>query len=382
MVPAGHLFIFWEWAGGVRATATNVKGETMLASSPCTTVTSYGPFDQNTPPARPPTRHGAMLLSLHARNRGGEGYDQRTDQRPHPLRVQTILDATSPAVEVYPADIVKRRTVKWDGMAAEMVQATTRERIEFRFRAPLHLLAVCDQGMRSDGDTFVEGLPRSRLRDVTRKLTFVPAGHEYYEWQEPRALARIVYFYFDPARMPRHPDMGVAPAPLAPRLFFEDATLWNTALKLKTLIESASSDSSSYVKALGAVLAHELVRLNGGLPRVEGPVRGGLAAWQQRTVTTYIEEHFAEQISLDALAKLVRLSPYYFCRAFKQSFGMPPHRYHGTRRIEHAKILLAKPASSVTEIGMTVGFCETSSFSAAFRKATGLTPTAYRRSLA
>ena len=82
------------------------------------------------------------------------------------------------------------------------------------------------------------------------------------------------------------------------------------------------------------------------------------------------------------LAKLVRLSPYYFCRAFKQSFGMPPHRYHGSRRIEHAKILLAKPASSVTEIGMTVGFCETSSFSAAFRKATGLTPTAYRRSLA
>jgi AraC family transcriptional regulator len=57
-------------------------------------------------------------------------------------------------------------------------QATMREKIEFRFRAPLHLLAVCDQGMRSDGDTFVEGLPRSSLRDVTRKLTFVPAGHE------------------------------------------------------------------------------------------------------------------------------------------------------------------------------------------------------------
>ena len=106
--------------------------------------------------------------------------------------------------------------------------------------------------------------------------------------------------------------MGVAPAPLAPRLFFEDATLWNTALKLKTLIESASSDNSSYVKALGAVLAHELVRLNGGLPRVEGPVRGGLAAWQQRTVIAYIEEHFAEQISLDALAKLVRLEPVLF----------------------------------------------------------------------
>jgi AraC family transcriptional regulator len=51
-------------------------------------------------------------------------------------------------------------------------------------------------------------------------------------------------------------------------------------------------------------------------------------------------------------------------------------------RIERAKSLLAKPASSVTEIGLTFGFSDTSSFSAAFRKATGLTPTAYRRCLA
>jgi len=62
--------------------------------------------------------------------------------------------------------------------------------------------------------------------------------------------------------------------------------------------------------------------------------------------------------------------------------SLPPHRYHGSRRIEHAKILLANLTSSVTEIGLTVGFSETSSFSAAFRKATGLTPSAYRRGLA
>jgi AraC family transcriptional regulator len=42
---------------------------------------------------------------------------------------------------------------------------------------------------------------------------------------------------------------------------------------------------------------------------------------------------------------------------------------------------LAQPARSVTEIALTVGFSETSSFTAAFRKATGATPTAYRRSL-
>jgi AraC family transcriptional regulator len=130
------------------------------------------------------------------------------------------------------------------------------------------------------------------------------------------------------------------------------------------------------------VLAHELIRLNAGPRRIEVPTQGGLAAWQQRVITTYIEEHLADQISLRTLAGLVSLSPYHFCRAFRQSFGTPPHRYHSSHRIERAKTLLVESASSVTEIGLAVGFGETSSFTAAFRKATGQTPTAYRRSLA
>ena len=285
------------------------------------------------------------------------------------------------AVEVYPPDVVQRRAAAWGGIAAEIVQATRREKLEFRFRAPLHLLAVCDQGLRSDGDTFVEGLPRSRLRDARRKLTFVPAGHEYHEWHEPRLLTRIVYVYFEPANMPAPFGAIAAPLPLAPRLFFEDAALADTARKLMRLIEHAGADGGPYFGALGVVLAHELVRFNAGLASIDTRVRGGLAAWQQRTVAAYIEEHLAEQIPLATLAELARLSPYYFCRAFKQSFGMPPHRYHNSRRIEQAKTLLAKPVSSVTSIGFSVGFSETSSFSVAFRKTTGFTPTAYRRRL-
>jgi AraC family transcriptional regulator len=340
---------------------------------------SCGP-DRNIPKpsqaAQLPSPDGCVLGPVRDSDDGLPG------RRGYRQQDRPTADARNQAVEIYPPDVVKRRTVTWDGMAAEMVQATSLETIELRFRAPLHLLAVCDHGMRSDGDTFVEGLPRSKLRDASRKLTFVPAGHEYHEWQEPRVLMRAVYFYFDPAKMPTHPETGVASAPLAPRLFFEDATLSDTALKLKRLIENAGTDGGPYFEALGIVLAHELVRLNAKSARSDAPVRGGLAAWQERTVTAYIEEHLAEQIPLATLAQLARLSTYYFCRAFKQSFGVPPHRYHVNRRIEHAKSLLAKPASSVTAAGLAVGFSETSSFTAAFHKTTGLTPTAYRRSLA
>jgi AraC family transcriptional regulator len=265
-------------------------------------------------------------------------------------------------------------------MAAEIVQSTSRDRIECHFRAPMHLLIACEQGARCDGETLVEGLPRSTLRDFTRKLTFVPAGHDYHEWQRPRALTRFMYVYVDPAQLQVQSELDIADVSFTARLFFQDATLWDTALKLMRSIETPTFDRR-YSEALGIVLMHELVRLNRGTPRIEPQARGGLAAWQQRIVTAFIEDHLAEQIPLATLAQLVRLSPSYFCRAFKQSFGLPPHRYHAARRIERAKVLLAKGAISVTDIGLTVGFGETSSFSTAFRKATGLTPTEYHRSI-
>jgi AraC family transcriptional regulator len=319
----------------------------MVARTLCSNAASHGSFERN----GKESGQSAMLLSLKGRTH--EGHDERPVSQADRLRDRLMVLGTN-AVEVYPPDIVSRRTVAWDGMAAEIVQATRPEKIEFRFRAPLHLLAVYDEGIRSDGETYVDGLPRSKLLDVRRKLTLVPAGHVYHEWQEPRVLTRIVYFYFDPAKMPRYHEANVVPAPLAARIFFDNETLSDTAHKLKRLIENAGSGSSPYLEALGIVLAHELALLNAAAPRIEGPVRGGLAAWQQRAVTRYIEEHLAEQISLATLARLVCLSPYHFCRAFRQSFGTPPHRYHGNHRIERAKALLLESASSVTEIALTV----------------------------
>lgn len=112
------------------------------------------------------------------------------------------------------------------------------------------------------------------------------------------------------------------------------------------------------------------------------PARNGLAAWQQVVVAAYVEKHIAEPIRIRALARFVYLSSGCFCRAFKKSFGMPPRRYFVHQRIERAKALLAGSEWSITGIGIALGFSQTSSFSAAFRYLTGLTPTQYRRTQA
>lgn len=110
-----------------------------------------------------------------------------------------------------------------------------------------------------------------------------------------------------------------------------------------------------------------------------GNSRGGLTGWQQKRVGDYIDTHLGEPLRLAALAELVELSPFHFARAFKQSFGVPPHRYHVGRRIARAKELLDERTHTVTAIAHHLGFAETSSFSATFRRVTGVSPMRYRR---
>ena len=284
-------------------------------------------------------------------------------------------------VDFSPAENVKRQTASWRGLQVETVQITKHEPFKYHFKESFHLLIAAEQAARYDGETVVEGLPKSTLRNFSHKLTSIPPGRAFFGSQNPRILTRGTYVYIDPRALPVDPELGFADTELQPRLFFEDDSLWQTVLKLKGLIGSADAGSRMYAEALGGILAHELMRLDRALALPRPVSRGGLAGWQQKRVASFIEEHLTEDISLGMLAELVQLSPYHFLRSFKRSFGEPPYRYYTGRRIERAKELLTDSRSSVTEVGLQVGFGATSAFSAAFHRVTGQTPTDYRRSL-
>jgi AraC family transcriptional regulator len=286
-----------------------------------------------------------------------------------------------PTVDFSPAEIVRYRTAHWRGVQANTVQIISHEPFEYSFRQEYHLLIAVEQGVRYDGETFVEGLPTSTMRNYSNKLILVPAGRKFFGAQNPRLLTRSICLYIDPRMVVVDPELRFDEADLKPGLLFENEALWQTVLKLKGQIGSGDPADRMYADALGGLLAHELLRLYGTIQSSRPTYRGGLAPWQQRRVAEFIEQHLAEDISLDALADLVRLSPYHFLRCFKRSLGEPPHRYWTARRIERAKALLANPRASITEVAFQVGFSGSSAFSAAFHRITGQTATDYRLSL-
>jgi len=291
------------------------------------------------------------------------------------------LTHSVPTVDFSPAEIVRHRLGLWRGVHVETIQLISHQRFEYTFKHKHHLLVAIEDGSRFDGELLVEGLATSTGRGCSHKLIFVPAGRRFFGWQSPRQLTRSICLYVDPATVAVDPNCRFDEAELQPRMLFEDSGLWQTVAKLKSQIGNSNPSAGLYAEALGGILAHELLGLHRATPELRQIHRGGLAVWQQRRIIEFIEARLADNVSLHALAQVVRLSPYHFVRCFKQSFGVPPHRYLTAKRIDRAKTLLASPRRSITEIALDLGFSTSSSFSAAFRGIAGQTPTSYRRML-
>jgi AraC-like DNA-binding protein len=78
------------------------------------------------------------------------------------------------------------------------------------------------------------------------------------------------------------------------------------------------------------------------------------------------------------LAQVSAVSEAHFARSFKQAFGVPPHRYLLTRRIERATALLRDTELSITEIAFQTGWESLGTFGRTFRDVTGESPSALR----
>lgn len=87
---------------------------------------------------------------------------------------------------------------------------------------------------------------------------------------------------------------------------------------------------------------------------------------------------YARPALLQELPGSIGVSASHLQRLFKKSTGQTPKKYLQRLRISKATALLSKTAMNVIDVGLAVGFANLSSFYAAFRDVTGLSPTQYR----
>ncbi|MBL1226670.1 AraC family transcriptional regulator [Enterococcus sp. BWR-S5] len=102
-------------------------------------------------------------------------------------------------------------------------------------------------------------------------------------------------------------------------------------------------------------------------------------AWEAVQVTVdFIEEHLEEDIAIDELAALAKLSPFYYQRLFSRLVKKPIREYIKFRRLAHATELLPNKNLRILDIAIENGFNSHETFTRAFKEAYGMTPETFR----
>jgi AraC-like DNA-binding protein len=97
-----------------------------------------------------------------------------------------------------------------------------------------------------------------------------------------------------------------------------------------------------------------------------------------KRVRDYLEDNYAENVSLEQLASIACLSPFHLNRVFCKEIGLPPHAYQTQVRVNRAKTLLTS-GWSIGQVALEIGFASQSHFGCHFKRLVGITPRQYVR---
>lgn len=108
--------------------------------------------------------------------------------------------------------------------------------------------------------------------------------------------------------------------------------------------------------------------------------QSGVSCRRLSAVLDYITDHYADEISLDDLARASGISKFNLCRQFARIQGITPMRWLWIFRAQLSAELLASPVSwSIQEVAYSCGFSCPAHFTRAFKEIFGLTPSDYRK---
>jgi len=186
---------------------------------------------------------------------------------------------------------------------------------------------------------------------------------------EPQSLARAGFETIEGSGVELIPAIGKT-----------DSLVQGIIQTLRTELANGGAGSQVYAETLGNTLAVHLLRRYASEPAKFGrPNQGGLARHQLRRAMEYIHENLEGELSLDAIARAVGISPFHFCRMFKKSTRFSPHQYVLKCRVEHARKLLLDPQRSIADVARQLGFCDQSHLAIHFKRMFGVTPRTFVR---
>jgi AraC family transcriptional regulator len=158
-----------------------------------------------------------------------------------------------------------------------------------------------------------------------------------------------------------------------------DSRLENLVLAMRDEVKEGCPSGRLFAESISVALVAYLVNKYA----TPGNSLGAscLSPAQRRSISDYVRENLANDISVTELAAIVGTSPSHFSRQFSASFGITPYRFVMQERITRAKDLLATTRLSSGQVAMTFGFSSQSHFVKVFRQFTGVTPKQYRAGL-
>ena len=151
--------------------------------------------------------------------------------------------------------------------------------------------------------------------------------------------------------------------------------------KVKQRTKELGTANAELGRALKQIdtLRDDLQRENLLLREQAAGARGGLAPWQLKRAEALMSENLSVQVPLGQVAEECGLSVRHLARAFRQSTGVPPHRWLLDRRVERAKELLPNSDLSLSDVALACGFGDQSHFTRTFTAAVRLSPGVWRR---
>lgn len=149
---------------------------------------------------------------------------------------------------------------------------------------------------------------------------------------------------------------------------------------LRHIMRESQEKPNGYEIVCQAYLEILIVRLMRSTSFTVSPVLAqNRGSRQCAVIRRYIDNHYKEQLNLDALAEQAHVNKYYLAHAFKKEYGVSPMHYLSRRRIEESKYLLRETDMSLSQISRVLGFSSGSYFSQSFCKAVGISPMEYRK---